>query len=211
MIAIERAMVLAALLAVASHAAANAGPDWRGRVVGVKDGDTISVMHDGRAETIRIASIDTPEKSRAFGSTAKQFTSALVFDRDVVVRPQTRDRYGRTVAALTLPDGRDLGEELVRAGLAWLYRKYSSDPTLVRLESEACAARRGLWADIKPTPPWEFRRPARESGRARSCSRPADRSFFRGTAVDRFEASAAPTADSRTLSTDALSPRTDVR
>lgn len=160
------ALVLVALCSVPACARTSAAGSWRGHVVGITDGDTISVMHDGVAEKIRIASIDTPEKAQAFGNRAKQFTSSLVFDKDVTVRPETKDRYGRTVASVQLPDGRDLGQELVRAGMAWLYRKYSSDATLARLESEAKAARRGLWADPNPIPPWEFRRPTRgaESG-----------------------------------------------
>jgi endonuclease YncB( thermonuclease family) len=68
------------------------------------------------------------------------------------------DRYGRTVAEIILPDGRNLNQEIVRAGFAWWYVKYAChDAELERLEAEARAAGRGLWADKEPTPPWEFR------------------------------------------------------
>ena len=68
------------------------------------------------------------------------------------------DRYGRFVADVLLPDGKSLNRELVRAGLAWHYVRYSNDVTLARLESDARASRRGLWADTRPVPPWEFRK-----------------------------------------------------
>jgi endonuclease YncB( thermonuclease family) len=57
-----------------------------------------------------------------------------------------------------LPDGKSLNRELVRAGLAWHYVRYSDEVALARLESESRASRRGLWADTRPVPPWEFRK-----------------------------------------------------
>ena len=69
------------------------------------------------------------------------------------------DRYGRTVGEVILPDGRVLNHELVRAGLAWWYRRYApDDKTLEQLERGARGANRGLWADPNPVPPWEWRR-----------------------------------------------------
>jgi len=132
--------------------------DFSGRVVGVSDGDTIKVMHNGKAEKIRLHGIDCPEKAQPFGTKAKQFTSAMVFGKAVTVQVIDMDRYGRTVADVILPDGRVLNRELIAAGLAWWYKRYSQDKSLGLLEAEARAARRGLWADPHPVPPWEFRR-----------------------------------------------------
>ena len=126
---------------VASHAFA---ADFTGRVVGVSDGDTITVLHNGKGERIRLHGIDCPEKRQAFGNRAKQFTSKLVFGTTVTVQVVDRDRYGRTVGVVLLPDGRSLNHELVRAGLAWWYRKYSDDQSLGDLEAEAREAKRGL-------------------------------------------------------------------
>jgi len=128
-----------------------------GKVVAVIDGDTIEVMQHGRAERIRLSGIDCPEKRQPFGSRAKERTSALAYGATVRVEPIGRDRYGRMLAEVFLPDGRSLNEELVRAGLAWWYRRYSQDARLAQLEAEARAARVGLWAETKPVPPWEFR------------------------------------------------------
>ena len=132
--------------------------DFSGRVVGVSDGGTIKVMHNGRAEKIRLNGIDCPEKAQPFGTKAKQFTAAMVFGKDVTVQVKDADKYGRTVADVILSDGRNLNRELVAAGLAWWYRKYSKDVSLGQLEAEAKASQRGLWADPDPMPPWCYRK-----------------------------------------------------
>ncbi|NKE70185.1 thermonuclease family protein [Candidatus Manganitrophus noduliformans] len=131
---------------------------FSGKVVKVSDGDTISVMHQGRAQKVRLHGIDAPEKRQAFGNRAKKFTSDLAFGRVVTVQAVDVDRYGRIVGEVILPDGRSLNRKLVKAGLAWWYRKYSKDKSLGELEEEARSARRGLWIDPNPIPPWEFRK-----------------------------------------------------
>jgi endonuclease YncB( thermonuclease family) len=132
--------------------------DFSARVVGVTDGDTITILRNGRHEVLRLHGIDAPEKGQAFGERAKQFTSSLAFGKTVVVRVRGRDRYGRTIGDVVLPDGRNFKEVVVRAGYAWWYRRYSADPLVAMLEAEARATRRGLWADLDPVPPWEWRR-----------------------------------------------------
>jgi len=149
---------VAFLLAIYLPAPARGATEFHGRVVGIADGDTITVLHDGRAEKIRLYGIDAPEKSQAFGERAKQFTSGLAFGQTVSVHVRDHDRYRRTVGEVILPDGRSLNEELVRAGYAWWYRRYSRDRKLAHLEQEARDAHRGLWADPHPVPPWDFRR-----------------------------------------------------
>jgi micrococcal nuclease len=81
-----------------------------------------------------------------------------VFSRIVTVREKGRDRFGRTLAEIALPDGRILNRELVANGFAWHYKRYSSDLGLARLEETARAQKRGLWVDAHPVAPWEFRR-----------------------------------------------------
>jgi len=132
--------------------------EFSGRVVGISDGDTITLMHDGAGEKIRLHGIDCPEGGQAFGNRAKQLTSEIAFGETVRVVPTDRDQYGRTVADVYLSDGRMLNQELVRAGLAWWYEKYAPhDKVLRRLREEARAAKRGLWADPHAMPPWEWR------------------------------------------------------
>jgi endonuclease YncB( thermonuclease family) len=146
------------LLACTAQAA-----EFRGRVVGVTDGDTLTVLHDSRAEKVRLNGIDTPEQGQPYSQRAKQATASLAMKQLVTVQVRTLDRYGRTVADVRLPDGRLLNEVLVRAGYAWWFRRYSADPRLATAEAEARAARVGLWADPLPVPPWEWR----ATGRAR--------------------------------------------
>ena len=111
-----------------------------------------------KANASGCAGIDCPEKRQAFGNRAKQFAPALVFGKTVTVSVLDVDRYGRTVGEVILPDGRVLNHELVRAGLAWWYRKYApDDDTLKQLEAEARQAKRGLWVEPNPMPPWAWR------------------------------------------------------
>jgi micrococcal nuclease len=156
-----RRLLLLALVALVAQAAS-----FTGRVVGITDGDTIRVLHSGRAERVRLWGIDCPELHQPFGTRARQFTSSAAFGKVVTVQVRDVDRYGRTVGEVILQDGRSLNRELVRAGLAWWYRQYTRDDReLQRLEAEARAARRGLWEDRNPVPPWQWRRKSRSSGR----------------------------------------------
>lgn len=136
---------------------------FTGKVVGVSDGDTISVMRGSRAVKVHLHGIDCPEQGQPFGKRAERFTSEWAFRKEVKVQVQTTDRYGRIVGEVILPDGINLNQELVGAGLAWWSRKYApNDRKLKALEAGARAAKRGLWADKNPIPPWEWRRGERE-------------------------------------------------
>ena len=128
-----------------------------GEVVGILDGDTIEVLQSGRAVRVRLDGIDCPEKKQSFGTRAKQFTSRVAFRKEVQVIEKGKDRYGRTLAEVILPDGKSLNQELVREGYAWWYWKYSDDEDLKRLQGEAREAKRGLWSDPNAIPPWIFR------------------------------------------------------
>lgn len=129
-------------------------------VVSVIDGDTIDLylFGSGTSPTIRLNGIDCPEKGQPFYEEAKDYTSVLCLHKQVEVIRHDIDKYGRIVADIILPDGRNLGEELVRAGLAWFYDLYSDDPILERLEEIAKSQRIGLWNQDNPIPPWDFRK-----------------------------------------------------
>ncbi|WP_447973876.1 thermonuclease family protein [Nitrospira sp. Kam-Ns4a] len=127
----------------------------------VADGDTITVLEEGRQVRVRLNGVDAPESRQAFGQRAKQLTAELVFGQTVTVREHGWDQYGRVIGDVGRPDGRILNEERVQAGRAWWSCRYSRDTHLAELEREARAARRGLWADSSPIPPWDFRRPDR--------------------------------------------------
>ncbi len=146
---------LALLLVLVNSASAEV---LKGKVVGITDGDTISVLCDGFVEKIRLTGIDCPEKGQAFGQRAKQFAAELAFGKMVTIQYTKVDRYGRILGDVVLPSGKILNQELIRAGYAWHYKQYSKDRTLDLLEEQARTARRGLWQDRDPVPPWEFRK-----------------------------------------------------
>ena len=126
-------------------------------MVGVTDGDTLTVLRAGHAATVRLQGVGAPEKRQAYGDRARRFVAELAFDQTVSVQTTGRDRNGRLLGEVVLSDGRSLNQELVRAGYAWWFRKYSRDARLARLEDEARQGRRGLWADDAPQAPWEYR------------------------------------------------------
>jgi len=132
---------------------------WEGKVVGISDGDTIRVMHEGKGERVRLYGVDCPEKGQDFGQKAKMFTSNMVFGKGVEIKAVTQDRYGRTVGFVYL-GSRCLNEELIKSGFAWVYRKYCDKPICDqwrKMEENAKASKIGLWSQPNPIPPWEFR------------------------------------------------------
>lgn len=130
-----------------------------GRVVRVLDGDTIDVLVPEKTIVrVRLAGIDAPERGQPFARKATQAVRDMAAGKTVRIASQSKDRYGRTIGEVFLPDGRSLNRELVRLGLAWQYRQYSDDQELANLETEARNASRGLWSEPNPAPPWERRR-----------------------------------------------------
>lgn len=134
---------------------------WTGKVVGVTDGDTITVLRDGHDQIkIRLYGIDAPESGQPFGKAAKQSLASKVYGQSVEVEVMDKDRYGRTVARIFV-EGDDVNAAQLRSGHAWLYRQYCKDWVCgewARLEAEARSSEAGLWADNDPTPPWQWRR-----------------------------------------------------
>ncbi|MFZ2301817.1 MAG: thermonuclease family protein [Gallionella sp.] len=137
--------------------------DFTGNVVGVADGDTITVLDADKVQhKIRLTGIDAPEKKQPFGNRSKQSLSDMVFNKTVTVETDKRDRYGRELGKV-LAGGKDVNLEQVRTGFAWHYKAYERTQSATDrqayadAENEAKAAKRGLWVDAEPTPPWEWR------------------------------------------------------
>jgi endonuclease YncB( thermonuclease family) len=139
-------------------------------VVGIRTGDTLSVLRNGRAVQVRLYGVACPERSQAFSTQARQFTRDIAFRQTVAVvvdavAMDATDRRGQLIAAVQLPNGLDLSQVLVQAGYAWHdTRSAPYDKRLAQLQAEAQAAQRGLWAEANPVPPWDWdqgpRRPA---------------------------------------------------
>ena len=135
---------------------------------------------------VRLAEIDTPESRQPYGNRARQALSDLAFNQQARVVVRDTDRFGRTVGRVYVGDV-DVNAELVRQGAAWVYRQFSRDPSLLTLEAEAKAAKRGLWGlpETERCPPWDWRR-----GRCATASAPATRAPASPTAAP----TAAPTS-----------------
>ena len=136
--------------------------DFRSKVIGVKDGDTIEVLYENNTLAIRLAHIDCPEikKHQPFGKAAKKFTSDMCFGQMVSVQNDGKfDRYKRLIAVIINNKNENVNKELVKAGLAWHFLKYSTDISYDELEAIARKHQIGLWADENPTPPWQWRKP----------------------------------------------------
>ena len=109
---------------------------------------------------VRLAHIDAPEFDQPWGAEAKAFVTQMILDMEVKLKIIGKDKYGRTLAEVILPDGRNLNQRLVMEGLAWHYRRYSNDWHYQQLEFEARAKKKGLWSG-KPIAPWNWRRGVR--------------------------------------------------
>lgn len=157
------------LLVFAVHPALAA--QLQGRVAGVSDGDTITLLtSEQRQFKIRLSGIDAPEKKQAFGAFAKESLSRQVFGRPVVVEWSKTDRYGRIVGKIEI-GGTDVNLEQVREGSAWVYTQYLKElpeadrKRYLEAEQQAKEERRGLWHDRDPEPPWAWRKERRSAGR----------------------------------------------
>ncbi|MBA3967209.1 MAG: thermonuclease family protein, partial [Nitrospirales bacterium] len=112
--------------------------DFQAKVIHIADGDTITVLNANNDQIkIRLNGIDCPEKAQAYGNNAKEFTKDLVALQMVTIQSFDQDRYGSTTADVVLEDGRNLNQELLKAGYAWWYYRYSDNRDLGLLELDA--------------------------------------------------------------------------
>lgn len=145
------------LLVLATLSSAAHAEEFSARVIAVLDGDTVLLVRDGQRIKVRLAMIDAPEKGQEYGSASKRALAELVLRKQVLVTTQALDDYGRTVALLEVV-GLNVNEEQVRQGMAWNYSHFFRDPHYRALQAEAQQARRGLWMQDQPMPPWKWRK-----------------------------------------------------
>ena len=159
----SRLIILAAL---ALCACGQPAPDTA-RVTRGFDGDSFIVTSvDGRQTEVRLFGIDAPERRQPWSRRSREALRGLVKDREVLLEEVTVDTYGRTVAVVyRSSDGLEINREMIRLGHAWVYRRYTSDPSLIALEDEARGAGVGLWSlpEAERLPPWQWRSQNRRS------------------------------------------------
>jgi endonuclease YncB( thermonuclease family) len=134
------------------------------RIVSVHDGDTCHVLDDDREVRVRLHGIDAPERGQPFGTVARDRLAAFTMGKAVRVHDDGRDKWGRTLGRIEV-EGQDVNRQMVADGLAWHYVAFNNDARLAAAERQARAAKRGLWGDAKPVPPWEWRATAKERKR----------------------------------------------
>ncbi len=133
--------------------------DFCVRVTKVTDGDSFRGINEDNEELLfRIHGIDAPENKQAFGRRSKDYLSSIVYGRKVGLNINTKDRWGRYVVSVYTADCLDVAAEMLRAGMAWHFRRYDITKYYSNLEKEAREFRVGLWKDPAPVPPWEYRR-----------------------------------------------------
>lgn len=132
--------------------------DFYANVIGVSDGDTITVLTDDNKQIkIRLDGIDCPESRQDFGNKAKKTISDLIFNRRVLIKPSGKDSYGRMLAYVFINEI-SINKKLIELGMAWHYKKYNKDYELAQLEVNAREKKVGLWGHPNPIAPWDFRK-----------------------------------------------------
>ena len=146
-----------ALITILIWANVAVAEEYNAKVIVVIDGDTLVVWHNNAKVKIRLANIDAPEKNQQFGMDARQAMVGMVFKKQVHIESQAVDKYGRTVALVSV-DGLNVNEEMVKRGMAWEYSSYKPGRVYMALQSEAQQAHRGLWSQRNPIAPWIWRK-----------------------------------------------------
>lgn len=149
--------------------------ELKGKVVSIADGDTvIIVVADNSTKSkflqppnsqpsskkqyrIRLNDIDAPESKQAFGNKSKENLKNYIYQKDVVVKHESTDKYGRILGTIYY-QGKDINLQQVKDGYAWVYRHYSKKQDYIKEEEKARQERKGLWADNNPINPYDFRR-----------------------------------------------------
>lgn len=149
-----------------SHTNSNPGQPAKGDVlegkaVHIPDGDTFDLLTDEKKKfRVRMSGIDAPEKAQDYGQVSKEGLGGMMQNQRLKIVVRDVDRYGRSVCDVYAlkPAGETwINLQMVQNGWAWHYKQYSKDPQLAAAEQSARTAKKGLWAQPNPTPPWEFR------------------------------------------------------
>ena len=131
--------------------------DFTGKVVGVSDGDTLTIKYKKLKVKVRLQNIDAPERGQPYADASKNMLKALVLHKKVTLRGNEQmDQYNRALGVVEL-DGLNINAMMVEMGWAWVYTRYNTDESLKILEAKARHERRGLWQQSDPTKPWVWR------------------------------------------------------
>lgn len=134
-----------------------------GKVVGVTDGDTVTIIDaDSVQRRVRLAGIDAPESEQPFGYASYVHLFNLAHEQFVTATCPKVDRYRRDVCTVWV-HGQDINLAQLKAGLAWHFKRYAHEQpddereAYAAAEDAARAARVGLWQEDAPVAPWVWR------------------------------------------------------
>lgn len=147
--------------------------ELRGKIIGVADGDTLTLLMGKESVRVRLEGIDAPERGQNFSTKSRDVLKALVVGKEALVQKTGTDE-GNKILGIVIVGNTTINAEMVEQGWAWYFEEHGENTILARLEQEARAAKRGLWADANPLPPWEFRerrQAAREAAKKRATER----------------------------------------
>lgn len=134
-----------------------------GKVIKIVDGDTYDILlDDSTTKRIRMDGIDAPERGMPFYKVSKDYLGSLCFGKMVRIEQTDIDQYGRTVAKTYIPGTSELGLQMIEAGFAWHFKRYSSNRILADAETVARDSKAGLWSDAMPVAPWDWRRKSKK-------------------------------------------------
>jgi len=153
-------VILALCCSILRPGIAFCGEPFSGFVKKIIDGDSIIVYAKNKTIEVRLYGIDCPEYDQPFAKKARNFVKSKINRKNIIVQPLYHDSYGRLVAVISY-DNTVLNEEIVDAGLAWVYTRYCRKhfcKSWKKLERSAKRLDRGIWRDKKPVPPWKWRR-----------------------------------------------------
>ena len=145
--------------------------DFNAQVVRIVDGDTIQVIDsNGIKFKIRLLGVDTPELKQRFGYESSLSLKKIIDGKSVIIiskpeknKPYTLGRYKRIIGKIIL-NGKDINLEMVQKGMAWHYKKYIKSQNVEdrqsynNAEQDARLNKIGLWSDVNPVAPWEWRK-----------------------------------------------------
>lgn len=146
---------IVSLLAFLLISTASFGAEIRGLVIGVHDGDTITIRSNDKIHRIRLFGIDSPELKQRFGKECQCHCATMILGKEVVI--EKRHRSYRRIVGRVFCDGEDIGRRMLQDGFAWHSTKYSNDMKYAASSLDAFESKRGIWIDGRPTPPWEWR------------------------------------------------------
>ncbi len=133
----------------------------KGKAVRIVDGDTFDLLVDKTTHRIRLAGIDAPEKGQDFGTASKQLLGTLCAGTIVTVVVTDTDRNKRKIAEVYTEQKLWVNKEMIAKGMAWHYKKYSTNKELAAAEEQARKQKAGLWSMKNSIAPWEWRKKRR--------------------------------------------------